>query len=62
MFRKAFSVKGAMKSAKIYASALGVFDLFMNGSRVGQTEADGTVRYDELKPGWTDYRKGKSTT
>ena len=46
-----------MKSAKIYASALGVFDLFMNGSRVGQTEADGTVRYDELKPGWTDYRK-----
>ena len=57
LFRKAFSVKGAMKSAKIYASALGVFDLFMNGSRVGQTEADGTVRYDELKPGWTDYRK-----
>ena len=43
-----------MKSAKIYASALGVFDLFINGKRVGQ---DGTTMYDELKPGWTDYRK-----
>ncbi len=57
MFRKVFGVKGAVKSAKIYASALGVFDLFLNGSRVGRAEPDGTVRHDELKPGWTDYRK-----
>ncbi len=54
LFRKAFTAKGTVKSAKIYASALGVFDLFVNGKRVGQ---DGTAIYDELKPGWTDYRK-----
>ncbi len=54
LFRKAFTTKGAVKSAKIYASALGVFDLFVNGQRVG---LDGTDVYDELKPGWTDYRK-----
>ncbi len=57
LFRKAFSTRGAVKSAKIYASALGVFDLFVNGQRVGRTETDGTTTYDELKPGWTDYRK-----
>ena len=54
LFRKAFTTKGAVKSAKIYASALGVFDLFLNGKRVG---VDGSDIYDELKPGWTDYRK-----
>lgn len=54
LFRKAFTTKGAVKSAKIYASALGVFDLFLNGQRVG---VDGSEVYDELKPGWTDYRK-----
>lgn len=54
LFRKAFTAKSTVKSAKIYASALGVFDLFINGKRVGQ---DGTTMYDELKPGWTDYRK-----
>ena len=54
LFRKAFTTKGAVKSAKIYASALGVFDLYLNGKRVG---VDGSDVYDELKPGWTDYRK-----
>lgn len=54
LFRKAFTTKGAVKSTKIYASALGVFDLFLNGQRVG---VDGSDVYDELKPGWTDYRK-----
>lgn len=29
----------------------------MNGSRVGQLLDNGQTRYDELKPGWTDYRK-----
>ena len=54
LFRKAFTTKDAVKSAKIYASALGVFDLYLNGKRVG---VDGSDIYDELKPGWTDYRK-----
>ncbi len=57
LFRKAFTTKSSVKSAKIYASALGVFDLFLNGQRVGLQQPDGTTVYDELKPGWTDYRK-----
>jgi alpha-L-rhamnosidase len=36
---------------------LGIYDLFINGKRVGTTSVDGTVSYDELKPGWTLYDK-----
>ena len=57
MFRKTFTADKEIKSAKIYASALGVYDLYINGERVGSTDADGNKVYDELKPGWTDYSK-----
>ncbi len=35
-----------LAKATFYGSALGVYDAWMNGSRIGN---------DELKPGWTDY-------
>lgn len=57
MFRSEFPVAKVVKSARIYATALGVYDLHINGKRVGALQADGTTVYDELKPGWTDYRK-----
>ncbi len=57
MFRTTFDIDKEIKSAKIYSSALGVYDLFLNGSRVGTSTEDGKVIYDELKPGWTDYNK-----
>jgi len=58
MFRKTFELgKKTVKSAKIYSSALGVYDLFINGKRVGTTSDDNKTIYDELKPGWTDYSK-----
>ncbi|MDR1810292.1 MAG: glycoside hydrolase family 78 protein, partial [Prevotella sp.] len=57
MFRTEFSLAKSVKSARIYASALGVYDLFVNGQRVGMPQSGGTTVYDELKPGWTDYRK-----
>ena len=57
MFRTKFVLDKEIQSAKIYTSALGVYDLFINGKRVGATADDGTVIYDELKPGWTDYTK-----
>jgi alpha-L-rhamnosidase len=38
------------------ATALGIFDLFVNGNRVTGA-SDGVDVADELKPGWTDYRK-----
>ncbi|MDD4970864.1 MAG: family 78 glycoside hydrolase catalytic domain [Paludibacter sp.] len=57
MFRSTFKVTKTIQSARIYSSALGVYDLFLNGNRVGTATEDGKVVYDELKPGWTDYTK-----
>ena len=45
--RRGFQVSKAVKSARLYASALGVYQLELNGARVGD---------HELPPGWTDYR------
>lgn len=55
LFRRVFTVND-LKSARIDATALGVFDLWCNGRRVGRVENRETV-YDELKPGWTDFNK-----
>lgn len=57
MFRTEFSLDKEIKSARVYSSGLGIYDVFINGKRVGTPQADGTVVYDEFKPGWTDYRK-----
>ncbi len=57
LFRKEFNIKKNIKSVKVYSTALGVYDLYINGKRVGRTLEDGKVQYDELKPGWTDYSK-----
>jgi alpha-L-rhamnosidase len=46
-FRKKFSA-GKPKSARVYATSLGVYELWLNGKRVGN---------DYLAPGFTDYRK-----
>ena len=56
MFRRLFAVRKTLKDAKLYTAALGVYDLFVNGRRVGHLQPDGSVVYEELKPGWTDYR------
>ena len=57
VFRKRFG-SASKKPVKcvIYATALGNFELFMNGQRVGKKTGN-SVKYDELKPGWTDYSK-----
>ncbi|HKW30837.1 MAG TPA: family 78 glycoside hydrolase catalytic domain [Verrucomicrobiae bacterium] len=47
-FRKAFKVTGAVKRATLYASARGLFELRLNGRRVGK---------DAFAPEWTDYDK-----
>src|ERR1700690_2388517 len=48
LLRKKFSLAKAVKSARIYSTALGTYQLYLNGPRVGN---------DVLAPGWTDYRK-----
>jgi alpha-L-rhamnosidase len=46
--RKTFRVSRPLRSARLYATALGVYELRLNGGRVGD---------DVLAPGWTDYTK-----
>ena len=46
--RKDFSVGQAVKRAMVYVTALGVYELHLNGQRVGN---------DVLAPGWTEFRK-----
>ncbi|MDE6339763.1 MAG: alpha-L-rhamnosidase N-terminal domain-containing protein, partial [Muribaculaceae bacterium] len=55
-FRKGFNLAGKVRSARLYSSALGVYNLYVNGERVGELQNDGSTVYDELMPGWTDYR------
>jgi alpha-L-rhamnosidase len=43
-----FNVAKAVRSARVYSTALGTYQLYLNGARVGD---------DILAPGWTDYRK-----
>ena len=47
VFRKALSAKGPIASAKIFATAMGIYELFINGRRVGD-------RY--FAPGFTSYK------
>lgn len=56
MFKKTITLAKTLKTAKLYTSALGVYDMFINGKRVGHQQPDGSVVYEELKPGWSDYR------
>ncbi len=48
IFRKEFTVSKEIKDAVVKATALGIFELYINGKKVGK---------DVLKPGWTEYRK-----
>ena len=57
-FRKVFSVKKAkLVKAKLYSTALGNYENFMNGERVGLKDKNGYVYYQELKPGFTEANK-----
>ena len=46
--RRAFDLSGTVERARLYVTALGVYDFEINGHRVIDTE---------LVPGWTDFRK-----
>jgi alpha-L-rhamnosidase len=46
LLRREFTIDKAVRSARIHASALGVYELSLNGDQVGD---------HRLAPGWTDY-------
>lgn len=47
-FRKQFQIDSPVSQANAYITALGIYELFINGQRVGE---------DYFAPGWTDYNK-----
>ncbi len=46
IFSKTFTVKGKVKRARIYTTARGVYEAYLNGKRIGE---------DRMAPGWTSY-------
>lgn len=46
--RKDFNVQKPVARARVFVSALGLYNLFVNGHKLG---------HDVFDPGWTDYRK-----
>lgn len=46
--RREFDVKTSIRSARLYATALGTYEVFLNGKRLGDAM---------FAPGWTDYRQ-----
>ena len=48
LLRREFAVPKQLRAARVYATALGSYELYVNGERVGK---------DVLAPGWTDYNK-----
>ncbi|MFP7296368.1 family 78 glycoside hydrolase catalytic domain [Neobacillus niacini] len=48
LLRKEFKLKSGIQSARIYATSAGLYELYLNGERVG---------VDLLTPGWTSYHK-----
>jgi alpha-L-rhamnosidase len=47
-YRKEFQSAGKVRRAMLYASALGIYDAYINGRRVSERM---------FAPGWSDYRK-----
>ena len=48
LLRKEFTISKPILSARVYSTALGSYQMYVNGQRAGS---------DILAPGWTDYRK-----
>ena len=46
--RKGFSAAKPIRRATLYATALGTYEIHLNGARIGQ---------DYFNPGWTEFRK-----
>ena len=55
--KRDFTLKNKpVKSVILRSTALGVYEMYLNGERIGR-KINQEMVYDELKPGWTDYTK-----
>jgi len=48
LLRRAFRVSGTVRSARLYATSLGLYEVYLNGQRVGDLL---------FTPGWTSYHR-----
>ena len=48
LFRKAFKTEGAIKEAKLFITAAGYYQAYLNGQAIGENVLD---------PAWTDFSK-----
>ncbi len=53
-FLRRFTCRAGLTKAVMEATALGIFEVWCNGERVGHRTDGGTI-YDELKPGSTEF-------
>ena len=60
-YRKAFLTRedATIVKARLYSTALGVYENYINGQRVGRILEDGRMVYEELKPGYTQMEDRK---
>jgi alpha-L-rhamnosidase len=54
LLRRQATLKGRVREARLYISALGVYDACVNGRRVPVPQGRGTTQ-ELLTPGWTNY-------
>lgn len=59
MLRKEVELKedAQVENARLYISALGAYDAYINGEKVGIVNGDGSTTYELLNPGWTNYER-----
>ncbi|MBN2028817.1 family 78 glycoside hydrolase catalytic domain [bacterium] len=55
MLRTEAPLKGDVESARLYITALGIYDAYINGQEVMLIKDDGSVLDDAFSPGWTNY-------
>lgn len=48
--------KTGIKKARLYITALGAYQAYVNGNRVGELDADGNVIYHHMNPGYGNAR------
>ncbi|MEU3617916.1 family 78 glycoside hydrolase catalytic domain [Streptomyces sp. NPDC006872] len=54
LLRRQTALKGRVREARLYVSALGVYDGYVNGRRVSVSQGRATTQ-ELLTPGWTNY-------
>ena len=58
IFRTEQTVDGTVDSARLYITAIGVYEAYINGEKVGKINEDGTTTYHHMNPG---YGNGTTT-